>query len=1012
MIIMKKLELYPENISEVLCSNLSDNNCIFVFPTDTVMNSWIDWIILHPEKSGVEAVAFERFIAWDNFKGAYVQAKQEGKSAVPSILKKFFVSDFIFRNSQKTEKERLQVIINPQDEFAENAASFEDWITGNLPSLHFWKKRLDKNAKEYGEPDKEDKDYLFLYEEYRNFLEKNNLFEPAWVEGTDIQDKDSRFIIFYPEILEDYCDYEDIFASSDNITLCTLPSGIKQPKVYCYSDSRKELRQTMLRIIELVQSGKADWSEIALSVPDIDTYRPYIDREFSLYGIPYVIRAGQPLTKNSAGRIFREIYDCHNSNFSFDSVRALLLDECVPWKKEFSQIKEQLIREGNRMRCLCSPGEKNIWLQCFASKIKRLELGKNTEEAEYFEQLKDFYNKLHNAVEDFFSIPEEGLEGACFESIKKSWMKFKSRFLEDDSGFSVEANNIISRCITELEEIIKIEEQYKNCGLKISSPFDFFLKLLDEKTYTPQNLSIGVNIYKYKLSAMANFKYQFVIDASQKNLEVQNRRLTFLNSTKRSKLHLIEDDRNQNPTDVFIKLYAKNTDTADESFIHFSYAEVSFAGYAIAHSSLEEEKNVPDYDETDYILAEKNYILGKTSTLKAVTQNQKNQFMQWYETNGQKSQSAYHLNESLLKRLNSKLDKEKSIYKVSARGDLEKFFPCPRRWVFQSLLKLEEDSLDTSLMQKYDMGNLNHKILELVLKEFENKTLPFYLSGEKCNNENGDFFITLANSCGQINPQPVLYTSELFNIVLQKTEEALKAPSDFRDSILALSVLNSQKTKLAQKIITFLQFFLPPFENNDSGKTGFGGCTVVSEEKKLSLVKNNLLYYGILDCLLKTPESDWIIIDYKNTVGSIPAAGAIKLDDNKMLRDFQMPMYHTLLNSHKEKDTDIYGSYYYSISDCERRVVTEEGSKKDPPESFNPSITALDEYTAVFKETLEQKNFVPKQKTSKSDRLNVKPYQHCIECPYKTICRTTYTVAGEQIETEHEVNKNNNLEEK
>ena len=115
---MKKLELLPEKISDILSEKLSNPNCIFVFPTDTVMNSWIDWIVLNPSKSGCDAVPFERFIAWDNFKGTYVAAEQAGKSVIPSILRKFFVSDLIARIAQKPVAELLQVLINPADEYA------------------------------------------------------------------------------------------------------------------------------------------------------------------------------------------------------------------------------------------------------------------------------------------------------------------------------------------------------------------------------------------------------------------------------------------------------------------------------------------------------------------------------------------------------------------------------------------------------------------------------------------------------------------------------------------------------------------------------------------------------------------------------------------------------------------------------------------------------------------------------------------------------------------------------
>ena len=66
--------LYPENISSIFVKHLSEPNTVFVFPTDTVMNSWIDWIVTNPDKSGFDAVPFEGFIAWDNFKGSYLSA--------------------------------------------------------------------------------------------------------------------------------------------------------------------------------------------------------------------------------------------------------------------------------------------------------------------------------------------------------------------------------------------------------------------------------------------------------------------------------------------------------------------------------------------------------------------------------------------------------------------------------------------------------------------------------------------------------------------------------------------------------------------------------------------------------------------------------------------------------------------------------------------------------------------------------------------------------------------------
>ncbi len=979
---MKNIELNPQNIFSILCNNISDKNCIFVFPTDTVMNSWIDQLILHPEKSGVEALPFERFIAWDNFKGTYLQASKEGFTAVPSILRKYFVSDFIAKNAAKPERERLQVIINPKDDFAENASSFENWIAKNLTSLNFWKKRLDEHISEYGELDKEDKDYLYLYEEYKAFLEKNKLFEPSWIEDTDISDKKHKFIIFYPELLEDFFDFTFIFEASDNITVYRLPKSIPAPKVYKYQDSRKELRQTMLRIIKLVKEGFVDWSEIALSIPDIDTYRPYIDREFKQYGIPYVIKSGQPLTRNCAGRIFREIYDCYSTNFTYDSVRTLLLDECLPWKDKYLNNREELIREGNRMRCLCSPEEKDIWRQCFASKLMRLEYSiKNEQMPEkleilekeklHFEELQKFYNLLHKAVSSFFIN-----EGRQFSHIRESWMSFKQSFLKEDSDFSQEANNIIARCIKELEELITIQKKYEECNLIISDPYDFFLKELDSKSYTPQTSDSGVNIFKYKLTAAAYFKYQFVIDASQKNIEIPNKRLTFLNATKRRKLHLIDDDLRDNATEVFIKLYAKNTainkaeSSKDEEFINFSFAEESFAGFMISHSLLEEIENPPLYDEEDYILAERDFILGKRDSLGAVTPGQKKEFENWLITDGQISDEAYHLNEEIKKRINARMgiDQEQTFIKISARGDLEKFFPCPRRWVLQSLLKLHDDTLDTNLMQSYDMGNLNHKILELFMKEYEGKKLP-------CE-----------------------FDDSIAQVLAEKVSEGIKAPSDFRDSYLAIKTLQSQKEKIYAVICKCVTNLIKPYPE------GFGNCTVIGAEKTISIKQPeyNYILNGKIDCLLKSPESEFIIVDYKSSAASIPNKNDSRADENGILRDFQMPLYYKLVGATNDDlfMEKIYGGFFFNIKEAKTVPVTQKENKKADCESFKDTLRVLDEYAALFTASVEKEDFSPSAAKDHHDRQGVRTYDHCIACPCKSICRTTYTTAGKKIKKE------------
>ncbi len=394
------------SIESLLKTEIADKKNVFVFATDVVCQSWADWCVTE-NHTAVKSVSSSRFLAWDIFKGKVVSAQKEGYSAVPSVLRKLFVHTLIQENA---EHQIFKKIINPYPEYRKDAFAFADWISKNLSSLHIWKKRLEQNKETYGELDDEDEDYSILYARYSEFLEKNKLFEPGWIDEIKFADKKQHYYIFYPEQIEDFIDYAGIFSAAENVSIVYLPKETMPPKCYEFPDSRSELRKTILRMVALVNSGKADWTQIALTVPDFETYRPYLKRELELYSVPFVFRAGEPLSKNCAGRIFKEISACRNNEFSFDSVRTLLLDETVPWKNEIQAVKEKLIREGNRMRCICpfekeKCGGKNFGTEKIDVWEAALTKTSNTKTTDKSKQgnkpLLDFYRSLKKAINLF-----------------------------------------------------------------------------------------------------------------------------------------------------------------------------------------------------------------------------------------------------------------------------------------------------------------------------------------------------------------------------------------------------------------------------------------------------------------------------------------------------------------------------------------------------------------------------------------------------------------------------------
>lgn len=995
LIMEKELFKKPDELTSFFKEALCDTNNIFVFSTDVVKNSWIDWCVTHPEESGYDAVALERFTAWDKFKGEVVRGKEKDKASIPSILRKFFVSSLISENAVCPDENTIfKKIINP--DFRQDAASFADWISNILRSLKLWHKIVTAPENSGYTMDEEDQDYLELYTRYSAFLEKNNFFEPSWIEP-DFSATGKHFIIFYPELLEDYSDYIDLFKNCPDITVVSLPRGEgseTEEKIHClkYSDSRKELRRTILQIRKLCargekgtgeEEGSTRWDEITLCVPDLPTYRPYLERELTRYCVPFVIKAGFPLIQNTAGQVFREIQDCFNSDFSYDAMRALLLDEYIPWKEKDKSLRENLIQEGNKMRCICgfdeaegadSKGKKSH----FDSWEEALKATSNKNNLELL-----FYQKLKH---DISSICNSN----SFDAILQAWEIFKKNYLEKDN-FSATADAILGRCITELKELSQIENEFcrgQNAKLAVSHHYDFFITELSKKTYTPQFDKNGIAVYPYKLSAGAYFKHQFVIDCSQKNLQIQYKKLSFLNEEKRRVLGLQKQDKEFNASKAFLRLYAGLFHQLQaEKIAHFSYAEKSFAGFAICHNALQAiDAENSNLDKEDFILNEKNYLMGKESTLPLkLSTAQKAQLENFQGINMPDQAVKDETGAAVLKKVHFALVENRSKHIPEAareekivitQSDMKNFFPCPRKWIFSNVLSLEEESLDTDLMQKYDMGNINHKILELFMKDYliSQEALPV------CG-EDGTFE----------NESEILSTLK---------KHALTAISDFKKdyskSPLSQKMLTTQIDQLAKNILNFLHEFLQPniAKTGRGARTkGYGGCRVHGVELELS-AKNqekNYDYFGKIDLLLSsslenTDSTAWTIIDYKNTNSSIPKTEDIKVNNQGKLGDFQMPMYISLIAANKASGA-IDVARFYSIKEAETKAAIDINSKESSQDDFDKTMEAFNRYSDDFERIAASQNFTP-------DLSKVDKYEDCIKCSYKAVCRRTYEVSN------------------
>lgn len=919
-----------ENLCEkTILENITNPSIYFVFNTSISAEKWMERIL---EDSTIQAVAVERFLVWDDFKAHSIRSIQQNKTSINSILRKLFTESLLQKNAEHVEKNEQPLfleMVNPT--YAKEGINFADWICSILPSLNLW------NKKQTNIKDNMDKDLSFLFSEYSKFLNENNLFEPAWELPPFVEDG-NHYFIFYPEIFSDYSEYKSILLSNKNITLISCETLKKEkPNVTVYENSRQELRETAILINKLTREKNIPYTKIAISVPDLEIYEPYLTRELDLYQIPYVSRAAKKYSAYGTSALFQQIQNCYNSSFSFASCKELLFNNELPWKEK--ECIKNLIQHGIDKCCICSYTDNNKTVDLWEESFK-ITTGTEREN--------NFYKALKKSITNIVSSKK-------FEDIRKHYFDFRNTFFNQEL-FTEENNLILGECLIKLSELIDIEDRYPN--LKSISPFSFFVSLLESEPYLKQATNQGVMIYSYKNVATAVFDVHIVLNCSQSNISITYSPLKFLRQDKRDALQL----KDENPSDFFIQLY--NTNSIYKTF--YSCAKKTFSGYELPHSSLQiadkkNDKTTFDFfrDETSFLLSDfSEQDLGNTKPLFSIIQ--KNSFNAW--NNSQRvfsidtKESLSLLQDKILK---SSLYKEDKI-RVSNTA-MKDFFYCPRLWIFNRILNLQETTTQVELESDMKTGIIYHKILETFLTQIKKKTHTI------CNFYNDD-------------------KSELSNEykkLLRESISVVLSSQISETSPLTYQLLRTQEEAINNLMENCVYSFLQKFEN----------YTIIACEKKYYLDNEEWFIDGTLDCILVSPDDDVAIVDFKTK--HTPKKDESILDTDGNLVDFQLTLYIMLYEANN--DVEVSEAFYFSIVDAVSvpiisTNITEELKKdyeKEPERKlFEPTIKHV-------KQMIE--TYVNAIKSLDLSEAPTPTILNCLECNNNNICRNTYTIAGNNI---------------
>ncbi|MDR1363181.1 MAG: PD-(D/E)XK nuclease family protein [Spirochaetaceae bacterium] len=912
----------------------SDEKTRFVFPTQTAAFFWAQKALSF---FNIKTLAMERFIAWDRFKESCIRTEIKGLKPVNAIHRNIFAVNIAERNAKHPIFSTLVA-----RKYSEDGVIFARGIAKILPLLRLWRESYEqfiKNVlaenKNAVYSDDEDRDFLTLEEEYKNFLSKHNLFESAW-ERPPFKETENEYFIFYPELIEDFAEHEQLL-NSNNIHIIKIDESAAVKQLYQFDSTRDELRAAILEIRRLYEEEKIPYEDMAISAPELETLEPYIKREAGLYNVPLHLRSGKPLSCYGAGSFFPLVKDCVDNNFSFQTLKALLLNNHLPWRNP--EKNESLIRFGIKNNCVSSYHEngvlKDVWEEAF-----------RMEKSELHSYYKDIKYKLCRIV-----------NSKSFEDIRKYYFIFRGAW-DDGNGTSLflksvcstECYDIIARCIEELSSLIRIQKMIPD--VTISNVLSFYIDLLNERQYVPEREEGGVNVFQYKVAAAAPVAAHFVLNANQKNSAVIYRSLKFLRPDKRRKLCLVEEDYDASA--AFFRAY--NTSLPPKPYVWYSASALTFSGWNMPHSFFNDNcaAFIRDISYSDVYTEEKDWWLDQENKFpEKLFPLQKTGFYFWKNALGMETFNL--LNTSFAGQENGKTDVvdilrsaitekkyEDGKLRVSATG-LQSFYKCAVFWLFENIFEIEEETLEARLLDDKSKGTLFHIILFNLFERIKNEDTIFNVA----------------------NIEKYKSWAELYTIQAAAEYKAFSGP-------LCAPLISAMARGIQRHISDLLEL---------EGKE-FNGYSVSELEVEKKVIYAGFVLNGILDRVSISAEGAPCIFDYKT--GGAPARNDCALTDGGGRSNFQMPVYIKLYE--ETHGIPVEEAVFLSITKHQARKILD--NDKLTRDEYQPSMEALEAYLDDYHEKIKALDF-------KKEGV---AFEVCVECIYKSICRSAFSLNNETKE--------------
>jgi len=930
-------------VIQTIQEHITDTNVCFVFPSQVAASRWAHKTCT---LGIVRSVVEKRFLAWDRFKEAVIREKDSERRPASALIRKLFSESLVNANAKSPF---LSSVI--QKEFAKDGRIFAPSIARLLPSLFMWEKLTSAASNnQQNNYDAEDNDFLLIKKDYAAFLERYHLFEPSWEEAK-LSGGTMRYVIFFPELIEDFSEYDPLL-KPPQFTRIKAADVVHAPQnslhLQLYTSALTELRSAVLELHRLHEEDGIPYEEMALSIPNLPEIEPYLLREFALRHIPIVRRAGKKLGETGVGRLFSLISECAASRFSFASVKALLLNDHIPWKERDKN--KRLITFGITYNCVSGYMQDGSFIDIWDEAFKGARHNDRRELEPYYRELKKRILALSKAE--------------SFTDVRKQYFALRGEFL-DMGKISEDDDAVLSRCIVELSSLIELEELLNDPEFIPSSPFAFFLSCLNDKEYVRTSKNSGINIFKWRVAAAAPFAVHFVLNASQSAASVLYQPMQFLRHDKRKALKLEDTDA----TGAFFHLCDTGEDRRFSTTVRVSASVHTFSGWAIPHSffaqgAVIEAPPCPEdsytcerrfWKERDYANTGAHDLFSQATPLLTIFSIQKNAYTTWNDALTERSNGFSLFNAAfsqiagkdglahISKMVRDAIFDTEGTLTVTPTKDLNDYYFCPLFWLYARIFSAKEFSLEASLLDDTALGLLYHVILEELFTTIRDEDTAFTAA----------------------------YLPKYKRWALEITIDAIKQHPAFKGP-LAVPLVLPQASGMAKKIAGLL----------DKEAELFDGYTIVALERSVSVKTGNVFIKGVIDRVSCSPDGAPIIIDYKTSY--IPVQISIDDIQEMPLTEFQMPVYIKLYEALSESKVE--GAFFYSINNREIKAAvtnnTSARTKAPTREEYAPFLEAAERHMDEFASKVENLDFMPHE-------INV---GNCTSCRYKTVCRSVYSL--------------------